>query len=90
MAALLYDGATQPAIAARMNLSVNTIKSYVKEIYSKLHGHRKILCLTAVKLILQISRGNPRSGDTSFHYGTSIWGARIRYALDELGAVVHS
>lgn len=39
--ALMVDGLTNPQIAARLSLSLSTIKSYVSEVLSKLHAQNR-------------------------------------------------
>lgn len=45
---LLCQGRTEPAIAKELDLSLNTVKTYVKRLYSKLDVHNRVQFLNAI------------------------------------------
>jgi DNA-binding NarL/FixJ family response regulator len=45
--ALLAEGHSYQASASRMNISINTVRNYIRSIYDKLHVHSKSAAVTA-------------------------------------------
>src|SRR5262249_18504065 len=44
---LLADGHSYQASASLLNISVNTVRNYIRDIYDKLHVHSKSAAVTA-------------------------------------------
>jgi cell division protein FtsZ len=69
---LITEGLTNPEIAARLYLALNTVKSHTRSIYGKLAVHsRKEAVARAAEIMAEENITSPRKGGLSV-YGTNV------------------